>query len=321
MVGHRSYIVSDKTIECPQCEGTGKWITENSPEGRTCVNCDGKGTIKNPSKAQMMDLKHVAKETLKIIKKGSYRNKNGQKVRIKDDINSARENTFLYSPAALDHIFKAILPFTRSQTEVTVTDESSQQAAYRLSKSGSTIMLNFASAKSAGGGFINGRIAQEEDICRCSSLYDCIAPQKLYYNIKHTNTLYSRHLIYSPAVPFFRTKGTDMPDTFFLCSVITSAAPNAGAYVETPENIGALNATIILKIRDVLTIAKAKGYTNLVLGAWGCGVFKNDPKEIAAAFNYYLNSKEFRNYFEEICFPIYGDKNGKVTSIFKKELL
>jgi uncharacterized protein (TIGR02452 family) len=309
------------TIECPQCEGEGLWITENAPKGRTCVNCDGLGKITNPTKEQLMDLKYVAKETMKIVNNGSYRNLSGRKINILADIKYAREGTKLFYPEELDTLQKDTQPTTRFQTKVTITDETSQQASSRLAKTGSVVMLNFASAKSAGGGFINGRIAQEEDICRCSSLYDCIAPQKLYYNIKHKDTLYSRHLLLSPSVPFFRTKGTDIADKFFLCSVITAAAPNAGAFVETPENVGALNATIILKIRDVFAVAKSKGYTNLVLGAWGCGVFKNDPKEIAAEFHYCLNSTEFKNYFEEICFPIYGDRSGKVTSIFKQELL
>ena len=68
-------------------------------------------------------------------------------------------------------------------------------------------------------------------------------------------------------------------------------------------------------------VAKYFGYTNLVLGAWGCGVFRNDPEIVADAFAFNLGSKDFKDCFQTIVFPIYGDREGKLTDSFKRALL
>ena len=70
-----------------------------------------------------------------------------------------------------------------------------------------------------------------------------------------------------------------------------------------------------------MTVAKDKGYRNLVLGAWGCGVFRNDPKVIASEFRYWLDTNAFEGAFDNVIFPVYGDKKGKITGAFKKALL
>ncbi len=303
----------NETIKCPQCDGKGLWITENAPEGRLCTNCDGKGYITNPTNDQKMNLKHVAEETLKIVNNGHYYI-GGRKVNIKADVNYSVNNTKVISPEELKSMSDSIKPEKRFQTRIEVTGETSQEAAERVSKYGKTILLNFASAKKPGGGFLNGRIAQEEDLCRCSALYNCLKDQNGFYGLDHKDALYSRHVIYSPNVPFFRIKGTLQPGALFMPSVLTSAAPNAGAWFDNGGRRDIINVAWINKIRDVLVVAKTKGYKNLVLGAWGCGVFRNDPKMVAEEFAYQINSTDFEGYFDTIVFPIYGDKDGMIKT-------
>lgn len=54
-----------------------------------------------------------------------------------------------------------------------------------------------------------------------------------------------------------------------------------------------------------MMIALAHGHQNIVLGAWGCGVFRNDPKDIARYFKEVIFA-EFADRFQKIVFAIYA---------------
>src|SRR4029079_8799885 len=115
----------------------------------------------------------------------------------------------LYTPAQASSI--TLKPTSAPRAAIEVTDETTQIAARRLVESeGVTdlVLLNFASARNAGGGFINGAKAQEEDLCRCSGLYPCLMSQPGYYEANRNNrsAIYTDHLIYSPQVPLFRAR-------------------------------------------------------------------------------------------------------------------
>jgi len=51
------------------------------------------------------------------------------------------------------------------------------------------------------------------------------------------------------------------------------------------------------------------GHDSLVLGAWGCGVFKQRPVQIASMFLQILDEPEFKNKFKDIRFAVIGTKN------------
>lgn len=114
---------------------------------------------------------------------------------------------------------------------VEVTGETTQVAARRLVQDegcADLSLLNYASARNPGGGFINGAKAQEEDVARCSGLYPCVVTQlDAYYAINRAqrSLLYTHHLIYSPGVPFFRTRSRDLLAKAFEAAVITAPPP------------------------------------------------------------------------------------------------
>lgn len=256
-----------------------------------------------------MGLKGIASHTLSIIEQRGYEGPSGARVEIGPLVDHSVSRTRLYRPADLEAL---VLPAARASDElpsIEVTEETTAEAARRLFRGGARVAaLNFASAKNPGGGFLGGAKAQEEDLARCSALYPCLVSQRDYYDENRANEsmLYTDHLIYSPEVPFFRGDGLDLLDEPFLCSIITSPAPNAGeALRRDPDARSAIRETLARRGRHILRVAAEQGHETLVLGAWGCGVFRNDPDEVAGIFAELLTDPELRGRFARIVFAIY----------------
>jgi uncharacterized protein (TIGR02452 family) len=180
------------------------------------------------------------------------------------------------------------------------------------------LVLNFASAKHPGGSWLYGAKAQEEDLCRCSSLFSSLITQNDYYanNINSGSSLYTDDIIYSPMVPFFREDDTmDLCDMFKM-SVITSPAPNVNNLSEDDE-FDKLEDVIYNRAIKILSVANKQGHRSIVLGAWGCGVFGNDQQMIVDAFK---NALSKINNFDNIYFAVYDpspDQN--LFLFFQKE--
>ncbi len=217
--------------------------------------------------------KKIAEETVAILKAGSY-TVDGRVVQIKDDVAASVEGARLYLP---DGFAEPEGP-ARHETVVELTRETTLDAARRIGRG--VVALNFASAKNPGGGFQRGAHAQEEALARASGLYPTLCRfQEEYYDFHRAaqDLRYSDRMIYSPAVPVFRDESGALLDEPFPVSFITSPAPNRGALPPgTP-----VSDVLRLRAWKVLALAAAEGYERLVLGAWGCGVFRNDPAEVA----------------------------------------
>lgn len=188
-------------------------------------------------------------------------------------------------------------PFSITVSSNDTVSEIIKQAKINVSWIG---VLNFASFTSPGGGFMSGAHAQEEDLCHNSNLYERISSELDFYayNIKHKNNgAYENRAIFSYDVKFID------PDTnkSYLVDVITCAAPNksVGRY----QNIS-WNNTEILKsrIKFILDIARTEKIQTLILGAWGCGIFGQDPREVAKLFKEELTSGKYN--FEKVIFAI-----------------
>lgn len=183
--------------------------------------------------------------------------------------------------------------------------------------------LNFASAKNPGGGFLGGAQAQEESLARASGLYPTLQTQLAYYAYHRAGSscLYSDHAIYSPGVPVFRDDGGQLLDTAWTCDFITCAAVNAGAVRQNePQHMGQIVPVMAGRTRMVLAIALVNGCRTLVLGAWGCGVFHNDPATIASVFARVLAEAAFRNRFEHIEFAVHDPTPaGATLAAFKAQ--
>jgi uncharacterized protein (TIGR02452 family) len=277
-----------------------------------------------------MSLVGVAQETLQIVKQGTYQSKSGATVQLKTELEQAIAGTRLYTPEELARLLqtrqaragKGELP------KIEITGETTAQAARRLYQDegeAKVVALNFASAKNPGGGFLGGAKAQEEDLARCSALYDCQLTQPEYYgaNRAYDSLLYTDHIIYSPGVPFFRDENLDLLDQPFLTSIITAPAPNAGEFLKRePQGLAKLRTALERRAGMVLCVAVEENHRVLVLGAWGCGVFRNIPADVAQVFAYWLRHPGFAGAFDRVIFAIYErDKTRPILETFKKNLL
>ncbi|MEV4483051.1 TIGR02452 family protein [Micromonospora coxensis] len=188
-------------------------------------------------------------------------------------------------PAATLHLPDEPLPEPGpvGTSVVEVTDETTLAAARRLTASGDdpVACLNFASAKNPGGGYATGAQAQEESLARSSALVASLrtAPEFHAHHRARRDPLYTDRVVHSPDVPVFRDDAGRLVEPYRV-AFLTAAAPNTGALREPADLAGVLRR----RAARVLGVALAHGHRRLVLGAWGCGVFRNDPAQVAAAF-------------------------------------
>jgi len=208
---------------------------------------------------------------------------------------------------------------TRSgRTYIEVRNETTFEALRRLVDGiGHVACLNFASAKNPGGGFLSGAQAQEEALARSSALYPCLLRAPDYYERNRANhsAIYLDLLIFSPLVPFFRDDSGALLETPILASVISAPAPNAGALSESePGNMVLLEPALRRRAELVLQTAQGHEVDKLVLGAWGCGVFRNDPRMVARIFSELLSLPGFFDRaFAEVVFAVFDRAEPQAT--------
>jgi len=184
-------------------------------------------------------------------------------------------------------------------------------------------ILNFASATNPGGGVLKGSTAQEESICRVTTLYPVLntqANQKAFYQMHKNrhNAAYTGTIIYTPDIAVLKN------DTSFsrlkqhqLINVITCAAPNLKAANLTHDQLYDIH---VERAKRILSVAAANHNDIIVLGAFGCGAFQNPPDIVADAYKFAL--QEFKSCFDEINFAIYCNIHDLTNfNAFKKKLM
>ena len=243
----------------------------------------------------IMNRKAMAKETLEIIEKGYYepvvKNENRQKsekrqIVIKEYIEQSIRHSILISPIEGNKIiekYNACISCNKPETRV---ENISTVAAIRmLTMEGKTAIgvLNFASAKNPGGGFLNGAKAQEESLAVSSTLYPTLIAHEEYYNENrtHRSMMYLDYGIYSPDVVFFRDETFQLTETPVRASVLTLPAVNMGQVLLKGENVQEAKKVMRRRMKLALGIFAEQKARHIVLGAYGCGVFRNDPNEVA----------------------------------------
>ncbi len=216
------------------------------------------------------------------------------------------------------------ISFGKTDTRVYVSEKRSLEAAAAYAREGKKVcVLNFASASNPGGGVVNGASAQEESICRCSTLYPCLNTKEMWekFYTPHriaADPLHNDDLIITPDVVVFKSDISfpePLPrESWYKVDIITCAAPNLRQRPSnemnpnggskpvrvTSEELYALHES---RARKIISAAISTGCQVLILGAFGCGAFKNSPKVVAEV--YHNITKEYFGCFETIEFAIY----------------
>lgn len=269
-----------------------------------------------------MDAKAIANGTLAALEAGYYTTPDdGATIAIRDALAACVSNTRYYEPDELDAISEQVVAQPGVVTTTfAVANETTLQASARLAASQQYQrigVLNFASARHPGGGFLRGAHAQEESLARSSGLYYSLRqyPQFYEFHRAQETTLYSDRMIYSPACPVLRDDEGNWLAQPYQVDFITSPAPNAGAVTRNePANRGRIVPTLTGRAGKVLALAAHHRCEALVLGAWGCGVFQNDPATVAQIFASYLHPDGvFGGRFQHVSFAVYDTSHARDT--------
>lgn len=207
---------------------------------------------------------------------------------------------------------------------VVVSGKRTLEASESYAKSGKKVcVLNFASSTNPGGGVVHGSSAQEEAICRCSTLYPCLNTKVMwnqFYNPHRSadNPLYNDDCIFTPDVKVFKGD-TNFPELlpeadWWNVDVITCAAPNLRKVPSTHmnPNAGSKKADVSYqglkelhtsRINRIFEVAVANNAEVLILGAFGCGAFCNPPELVAEVFA--KCTEKYRECFDVIEFAVF----------------
>lgn len=274
----------------------------------------------------------IASETLSILDKGYYTTDTKNNVHIDEMLNYSLENTQLYASKSFVRSNRRLrkvvttlpraVPEGKFETNVKVLDCTTFSAARKLiHETGNACVLSFASAKNRGGGFLNGSQAQEECLARSSALYSCLSvPAVEYFYTYHNQNrdfCYSDLVVFADKVPFFREDSGSLLKRPLCISVVSCAAPNNRECKKRQYPEEKVRQSMESRIDTILTVCAMNEQKNIVLGAFGCGVFRNDPNEVSFLFRQLLNSK-FTGVFENVIFAILDNgRSGRIIQAFR----
>lgn len=188
------------------------------------------------------------------------------------------------------------------ENNIVVEPLDTVSAIQKWSQMGKVCALNMASYKRPGGGVENGARAQEECLFRCSNLFDVVS--KDFYPLQDFECLYTQRALFFKDKDYYQI-------TPIESDVITLAAINLNVMakydpIQNPYDYENLTRE---KIRLMLSVPQSWGTQYLVLGAWGCGVFKNDPEKIAQYFKDAIIGEGYGSLYKKIIFPVINDHN------------
>lgn len=212
----------------------------------------------------------------------------------------------------------------RHKGQVVVSRKRTFEAAAAY-KGKRTAVLNFASPFAPGGSGHKATLTQEECLCRESTLYSCLSDEQcmetFYSRHSHDDRMYNADMIYTPAVTVFKTCDKVpvlMPkQDWFDVDVITMAAPDISLMYSKPSDdmlLGVFEERFI----QIMSAASDFGAEVLILGAFGCGMFGNDPAVVATAAARAL--EKMRDRFDTVEFAVYEGRKKTCFRTFRLAL-
>lgn len=203
-----------------------------------------------------------------------------------------------------------VVPIPDLRTSIEVVPLDTVEAIFKY-REWDMCVLNFANPTVAGGMFLDGSSGQEESLCHHSYLYNILNGCKDWFDENRNlcnDYLYTDRALYTPDVRFDDGKGEG---NIKFADVLTCPAPNAmkRKWTKGADDGKTLEQALRHRIDFILQIAAHEQPDALVLGAFGCGHFDNDPRLVATIFEKLLH-KKYNNVFKKVVFAIpRSDKN------------
>ena len=270
-----------------------------------------------------MNRKEIAEETLKIQNRACYK-VDGTPVEFSEKQKSSEKNSSLITPEEGTKLINELKPPVNEPiASYSVVNQSAVQTILEMNKDGERpAVLNFASAKNPGGGFLNGAIAQEEALAASSGLYNTQLLHRTYYEANRAcgTMMYTDYAIYSPDVVFFRDGNFELLKVPVTASVLTLPAVNMGQVILRGEDTEKAKIVMKNRMRLCLSIFAHKKDRYLILGAYGCGVFRNNPADVARWWKELLEAENYRRFFTEIVFAVLDNSKTQNTIAAFKDI-
>lgn len=207
--------------------------------------------------------------------------------------------------------------------EISVIDADTISAVWNIHEQNpdaKIAILNFASFRHPGGGFMTGAMAQEESICHHTNLYNALVTQQAWYDENEhivNRCLYQNRAVLTCDVSIIaRGIGKFVPiKDVFQADFLTCASPNAGAAAKKGVSEGEINRAIEQRASYAVELLAGRGYTHTIFGAFGCGAFRCNPRVVAEAFR--KSIEKSANAFDKVIFAIPEGNNGNLR-VFKE---
>jgi uncharacterized protein (TIGR02452 family) len=229
-------------------------------------------------------------------------------------VNISLENSETFTPKDLEHIRGSDkhadnLSEDKNTTKFIIVKTTTLNAIHKFYGKTKLGVLNFASARNPGGGFLKGSDAQEESLARASGLYDTIRLSPMYEANEKDNCryLYQEYLIYSPNVPIFRDANDELIKEPIYVDIISVPAVNEGEAIKKGVSKLVIDNTRYDRMESFLSVFKLKNIKRIILGAWGCGVFGGSFDDLAIDFYAHLIEGNYKDVFEEVIFAVMDD--------------
>ena len=262
------------------------------------------------------------RSTIEIVNQGYYTTEDGKRVTFPTITRMEHETKFYKNEFRVDNI-----PTNEEETKIIVRNVDCLEEGVRLCREGyNPAILNMASRRHPGGGVMLGAGAQEESLFRRTNLFRSLYQftedfinhvwYKKYITPVSTGECYplDRNFggIYTPGALLFREdeqhgyKLMESPECLSFISVAGMNRPKIKDATHIADDLieGTKN-----KMRTILRIGLRHGHDSLVLGALGCGAYRNPPSHIAKLFHEVFEEPEFKNKYRLISFAILDDHN------------
>lgn len=253
----------------------------------------------------------ILNDTIRILEKGYYVTESGSRVNLKLSKQQMLDCT-VYLPEQISKMGKdkdeknKDTPhiYANGRMGVGCENMDSYSLARKRAKAASfllldgeeqrVLVLNLANPVHPGGGVRIGANAQEEDLCRKSSLLLSLegemAQEYYEYNRALNTYMGSDAIIITPNVEIIKDETGKLLDETTIVSVMTCAAPMLRNGMEGMSQ-KQYEQLVYNRMKGMLNVAVSLGYKMLVLGAFGCGAFRNDAHIVSDLF--YRALKEF----------------------------